>query len=271
MIDTHVHLWRIGENDCTWPGPDLPAIHRHFLLSDLITVLDEAGVDQAILVQSQPSEADSLWLLDLARDDDRIAGVVGWTDLHSPDAAARIGRLATAGPLVGMRPMAQDGPADAYDDPAMQAGLAYLAQGNLVLDALVRPQHLASLLRQAQRFPNLRIVIDHAAKPAIGGEIPADWLHAMEHLARHQNVACKVSGLLTETIPGAKHCHALPVIDRLLDLFGPDRLIWGSDWPVMMLAAPYIEWRDLIWNHIAEDARQAVFHDNARRIYGVNP
>lgn len=269
MIDAHVHLWRIGENDCTWPGADLLAIYRDFLLPDLIAVLDEAEVDQAILVQSQPSEADSLWLLNLAKGSERIAGVVGWADLRLPDAEARIDRLMAEGPLVGMRPMAQDGPADAYDDPVMQAGLGYLAERSLVLDALVRPQHLASLLRLAERLPDLRIVIDHAAKPAIGGEIPGDWSQAMTHLARHENVACKVSGLLTEIVAGVEHKDVLPVIDKLVDLFGPDRLIWGSDWPVMTLAAPYIEWRDLVWNHLTEDAHPAVFHDNARRIYGV--
>lgn len=269
MIDGHVHLWRIGENDCTWPGADMPTIYRDFLLRDLIAVLDEAEVDRGILVQSQPSEVDSLWLLDLAGACDRIAGVVGWTDLRLRDAKARIDLQMAAGPLVGMRPMAQDGPADAYDDPAMQAGLAYLAERGLVLDALVRPQHLASLLRLAERLPDLRIVIDHAAKPAISGEIPGDWSQAMAQLARHENVACKVSGLLTEIAAGAERKDVLPVIDRLVDLFGPDRLIWGSDWPVMTLATPYIEWRDLVWNHLAEDARPAVFDDNARRIYGV--
>ncbi len=269
MIDAHVHLWRIGENDCTWPGPDLSAIHLDFLLPDLICVLDDAGIDQAILVQSQPSELDSLWLLDIAADSDRIAGVVGWTDLLASGAVDAIGRLMTAGPLVGLRPMAQDGPATAYDDPAMQLGLAYMASQDLVLDALVRPRHLPSLLRLAERLPDLRIVIDHAAKPAVGAEISKDWSEAMETLSQHSNVACKLSGLLTELVPGAESRDVLLFIDRLIDLFGPHRLIWGSDWPVMTLAAPYAEWRNLVWDRIDEVSRPAIFGENARRIYGV--
>ncbi len=269
MIDAHVHLWRIGENDCTWPGSDLPAIHRDFLLPDLIGVLDEAGIDQAILVQSQPSQLDSLWLLGLAADSDRIEGVVGWTDLTAPGAIDTIDRLMTAGPLVGLRPMVQDGPAAAYDDPAMHPGLAYMAAQSLVLDALVRPRHLPSLRRLAERLPDLRIVIDHAAKPGVGGTIPEDWSKAMAMLSQHRNVACKLSGLLTELAPGAEFGDVQPFIDRLIDLFGARRLIWGSDWPVMTQAASYTQWRDLVWDQIDEASRPAIFGENARRIYGV--
>lgn len=270
MIDAHVHLWRIGQNDCVWPGPDLPTIHRDFLLSDLLHVLDANDVDRAILVQSQPSEADTHWLLDVAASaPDRIAGVVGWVDLTATGAVAHIQHMMEAGPLLGLRPMMQDGPDDGYDDPALAVGLAYLEKRGLVLDALVRPRHLSSLLRLASRLPGLQIVIDHAAKPVVGDVLPPDWLVHMDKISRLPNVACKISGLLTELAPGAGPTSVIPVIDRLIHLFGPERLIWASDWPVMTLAAAYSDWTAITRKCISSEHWDAISRDNALRIYGV--
>ena len=142
MIDAHVHLWQLGRNDCSWPGEDLPAIHRDYGLDDLLVQLDTNKVDAAILVQSQESEVDTHWLLSLAAETDRIAGVVGWIDLTG-DVAARVAAMQVAGPLVGIRPMMQGRAPDCFDDPELAPGFAALARHGLVLDALVRPQHLA--------------------------------------------------------------------------------------------------------------------------------
>jgi L-fuconolactonase len=267
MIDAHVHLWRPGANDCVWPGADLPTLYRDVLPDELWGEIAGTEVTGVILVQSQESEADTYWLLDLARADDRIAGVIGWIDLSAADAPARIDRMAERGKFLGVRPMVQDRADDWYDDPALDGALAHLAQAGLVLEALVRPRHLAALERCARRHPDLRIVIDHAAKPAIGGLVE-DWEVAMTRLAALRQVTCKVSGLVTESAEGGTTA-VVPCIATLLAQFGSERLIWGSDWPVVTLRQSYREWLDIARGAIPAEDHAAVFSGNAARIYGL--
>lgn len=262
IIDAHVHLWQIGQHDCVWPGPDLAAIYRDFTLDDLAAILQAHGVQSAIIVQSQESQADTFWLLERARPSPLIAAVIGWVDLTAP---AAIDRLVEAGPLAGVRPMVQDRPDSFYDDPALEPGLAQLVERGLVLDALVRPRHLPALLRLARRHPTLSIVIDHGAKPEVGEGLLADWLTAMQELAACPNVACKLSGLLTEMTPTA----TIACIEKLAELFGPDRLIWGSDWPVVTLAGSYGDWLSLCREAVPSALHGQIFAGNAARIYGL--
>jgi L-fucono-1,5-lactonase len=266
VIDAHVHLWRLGRNGCTWPTPDLAPIYRDFAIDDLSELAQASGVDQLVLVQSQEDADDTSWLLALA-DDPLIAGVVGWTDLTRADAAAAVGQLASNRGLRGLRPMVQDRGADWYDAAQLDPGFAAMASLQLVLDALVRPKHLPSLLRLALRHPDLSIVIDHAAKPMVsdlGG-----WSEQMEMLARLPNVSCKLSGLLTELPPGAAADAIAPIFDHLWNAFGAERLIWGSDWPVLMLAGDYASWLDQCRRLIPSVHQQALFDLNARRIYRI--
>ena len=267
MIDAHVHLWRLGQNGCAWPTPDLTAIYRDFRLDELSGVAQPRAVDQVILVQSQEDDSDTAWLLSIARDP-LIAGVVGWTDFQNPDAPAQIGRLASNPSLRGLRPMVQDRDAGWYDAPALDAAFAAMTALQLVLDALVRPQHLPSLLRLALRHPDLSIVIDHAAKPVLLNLDP--WSEQIDLLARLPNVACKLSGLLTELPPGAPASTVAPVFDHLWNTFGAERLIWGSDWPVLSLAGDYGGWLDQSRQLVPSTHHQAVFDSNARRIYGIS-
>lgn len=266
MIDSHVHLWRLGQNGCAWPTPDLTAIYRDFTLDDLRRVVQPVGVNQVVLVQSQEDDSDTAWLFSVARDP-LIAGVVGWTDFQNPDAPARIGRLASNPSLRGLRPMVQHCEAGWYDAAALDPAFAAMTALQLVLDALVRPRHLPSLLRLALRHPELSIVIDHAAKP-----VPSDldpWSEQIDLLARLPNVACKLSGLLTELPPGAPPRAAAPVFDHLWNSFGAERLIWGSDWPVLRLAGDYCGWLEQCQQLVPSIHHQAVFDTNARRIYRI--
>ncbi|MCX8474576.1 MAG: amidohydrolase family protein [Sphingomonas sp.] len=256
MIDTHVHVWRIGEHGCVWPGVDLPEIYRDF---DLVDFREAAGdaVEGVVLVQSQENAADTSWLLGLA--DPLIRGVVGWADLQAPDSERQVRALAGHDRLKGLRPMVQDREADWYDR-ADDAALAAMGEARLVLDALVRPRHLESLARLAARHPGLTVVIDHAAKPDFGDLAP--WERAMRAIARHTNVHAKFSGLLTE--PNAVVGH---VFGTLWEAFGPERLIWGSDWPVLTLAAGYREWLAMAEDLVPPEHHDAVFGANARRAY----
>lgn len=265
MIDAHVHIWRLGENGCVWPEASDGPIHRDFGLDEW-TALAGGGA-RAILVQSQESDADTDWLIETAADP-RVAALVGWADLEAEGAPRRIRALAAAPKLAGLRPMVQHREADWYDRPGLAPALSAMAEAGLRLDALVRVRHLPALGRLADAFP-LPIVVDHAAKPAIAD--PSGyraWYEAIAPLADRPAVAVKLSGLLTEC--GAAPPDAIePYAEALLRLFGPERLLWGSDWPVLNLAADYQSWlaraRDLVPGH----AQAALFGGTARAFYGL--
>jgi L-fuconolactonase len=155
-----------------------------------------------------------------------------------------------------------------FDDPAIDAGCATLSAHCVAFDALVRPHHLPALDRLAERHPTLRIVVDHAAKPSIGKDIDG-WRSALLPLAARANVVCKLSGLMTELADGQSPAAITAHIRIILDLFGPDRVMWGSDWPVLTARASYREWFTLAWAAVPDADRQAVFGSNAARVYGL--
>lgn len=273
LIDAHQHFWRIGQNDCIWPTPDLAAIHRDFEPSDLRAA---AGPDLvgAVTVQSQPSDADTDWLMRLAQDEPLVLGVVGWVDLLSPEAPERIATLSTHPKFKGVRPMLQNLPDDAWIarsdlTPAINA----LVAQDLSLDALVFARHLPHLLTLATRQPDLRIVIDHGAKPPIADDAFAEWAEAISRLAALPQVYCKLSGLLTEARPDQPPEAINPYVDHLIALFAPDRLMWGSDWPVVNLAANYADWLEQARSFPAlrdPALARATFADVARRFYRLD-
>lgn len=264
MIDAHAHLWRLGENGCTWPTPDLACIHRDFVIDDLRQVAAPTGVDGVILVQSQDNAADTRWLLSLA-EDPLVAGVVGWVDFDSPDAAHSIRSLAEETALCGLRPMVQERENDWYDSRALDLGFDTMSELDLVLDGLIRPRHLPSLRRLAGRHPRLTIVIDHGAKPDFAD--PGKWGEQMSEIACLPNVTCKLSGLLTELPPTAPQEAIEPAFDMLWNAFGSERLIWGSDWPVVTLAGSYEAWLAQAQRLVPADHHNSVFDRNARRVY----
>jgi L-fuconolactonase len=271
VIDAHVHFWRIGRNDCTWPPPQLAAIHRDFLPEDWRHEADAVGIDAAIVVQSQPSARDTGWLLELARDDARIAGVVGWADLAAPDAADRVAALASHRKLRGLRPMLQDLRDDWILQPGLMPAIEAMAAHGLCFDALVEPRHLRHVLRFAERHPALPIVIDHAAKPDIAHGAFEPWRAHIATLAGLPNVSCKLSGLVTEAGPRWHAGDLRPYVEHVFAAFGPHRLLWGSDWPVVNLASDYPGWFRLADDFVgrAGHGRAALFGGNAARVYGI--
>jgi L-fuconolactonase len=274
LIDAHQHFWRVGRNGFAWPTPDLAAIHRDFGPADLAAVGAPLGLTGSVLVQSQADDRDTDWLLELAADEPLVLAVVGWTDLSAPDVPARIDELARRPKLRGLRPMLQNLDNDAWIaapglDPALDAMVAH----GLSLDALVLPRHLPHLLALARRRPDLAIVIDHGAKPPIATGEDADvWTRGIQALAAHPQVFCKLSGLLTEAAPGQGPDALTPYVQHLVSAFGPDRLMWGSDWPVLNLASDYGGWRDLAnaLSGLTDPADlAALFGATARRFYRI--
>jgi len=270
-IDAHHHLWALARGDYGWLTPELAPIYRDFRLSDLAPHLSAAGIDGTILVQAAPTEAETMFLLNIAETAEVVRGVVGWTDFDAADGVARIEALAARNLLVGLRPMVQD---IADDDwllgTALPPLLTAMARHRLVFDALVLPRHLPRLSRVVGRHPDLTFVLDHCGKPPLATGEVATWRRDIALLAEHRNIVCKLSGLVTEAAPDWQIADLRQAVDHVVTCFGPQRMLWGSDWPVVNLAGGYARWLAAAENLLADLAPQekaGVFGGNAARIY----
>lgn len=272
-LDAHQHFWRIDATWHEWPQSDLPSICRDFLPPDLAAALHACGLDGTVLVQSQPAAADTDWMLQLAAQEPTILGVVGWVDMAAPDAPARIATLAQHPKLKGLRPMLQDLPAEWILQPAVQPAVQAMVAHELVFDALIRPLHLPAIATLADRYPALTIVVDHGAKPDIAAGEFDPWAADLATLAQRSSVACKMSGLVTEAGDRWRPADLRPFVQHILSAFGPERLLWGSDWPVLLLQSDYAAWHAMAEAMVPEPQRDAVFGGNAARLYrlGTNP
>ncbi len=271
IVDAHQHFWDPARGDYDWLKPDNP-IHRVFSPADLQPLLAAAGVDATILVQAAPTPAESDHMLSIARQTQWILGVVGWIDLEAANAADEVRRRAGDPLFLGVRPMLQDLSDPGWIlRPGLTPALEAIAAEGLVFDALILSHQISAITEVAKRHPGLSIVLDHAAKPQFGDPgAMARWLLGIEKLAALPNVTCKVSGLLTELGSGGSRADVARAIGVLFDLFGPERLLWGSDWPVLTLVGGYQGWFDLAREVIAakdSSAVDAVMGGNARRIY----
>ena len=275
-IDSHQHFWRPSRGDYHWLTPSMTALWHDFEPDQLRPQLLARGISGCIAVQAAESVEESLFLLDLARQHPWIEGVVGWVDLRSPTAIADLMHLRKHGPLVGIRPMLQDHADDRWIlDARCQPALAWMATHGIRFDALVRPHQLGAIARLMDRYPTLRVVVDHMAKPsiALGRDWPESgpWLRGLQGLAQ-RGAYIKLSGALTEAKPGAGARDLRPFVDPVLEAFGPSRTMWGSDWPVVLGASSYAHWdtitQDLLVGMRAAD-REQVLGASCARFYGL--
>lgn len=271
-VDAHHHVWRIGRGDYGWLTPDLP-IHRDYRLADLRPLLGD--ITATVLVQAAPTEAETAYLLNVARNaGGLVRGVVGWENLAARGAPDRIAALAADPLLSGLRPMLQDVTDTAWIlRPEVQPALAAMVQTGLRFDALVQPRHLPVLPALAARHPDLPMVIDHGAKPAIASGAFQPWADDLALVARDTPFFCKLSGLVTEASPDWQPDDLRRYADHLLTCFGPQRLMWGSDWPVVNLAGGYARWREAalaLINHLSEAEQNAVLGGTAAAFYGLD-
>jgi len=271
-IDAHQHFWKIARGDYGWLTPEAhPGIHRDFLPKDLEPLLRDAHIDRTILVQAAPTLAETEFLLALARQTPFVAGVVGWTDLSAHDAPATIQRLSRHGKLVGLRLMIQDIGDDRWMlSPSLTPALSAMRENDLVFDALVQPRHLPVLPEFLSRNAGLRVVIDHGAKPDIVAGNLVAWTTGIREIARTTDAYCKLSGLVTEAGRSWSVNGLEPFVDVLLSAFGPARLMWGSDWPVLNETADYLSWfraAEILTESLAPGEREAIFGGTAAEFY----
>jgi L-fuconolactonase len=243
-IDAHHHVWHPARGDYGWMPAGDPVLSRPYGPADLAPELAAARIDATILVQAAPTVAETEYLLGVADATPAVAGVVGWIDFENPAQAAVLKRLSAHPKFLGIRPMIQDIPDDGWmlrDD--VQWAFRAVTDLGLTFDALGFPRHLKNFHAVLQRYPGLRMVVDHGMKPPIAAG-PAGFAPWAEGIARLAGAGafCKLSGLVTEAAPGWTADDLRPWVAHLVEAFGPDRLMWGSDWPVCRLRAEYTDW-----------------------------
>lgn len=272
-IDAHHHFWRFTEEDFGWISDEMSVIRRDFLPEDLMGPLKEAGIDGVVTVQARTSLEETAWLLDLWKEHERMKGVVGWIPLASADVEKSLETFAGHPGLVGVREVLQGMPAGAMDDPAFNRGLSQLHSFGLAYDLLIVESQLAEAIRLVDRHPEQVFVLDHIAKPRIREGLIEPWATLLRDLAQRPHVFCKLSGLVTEAdLRQWTPDDLRPYVEVVLDAFGPERVMAGSDWPVCLCGCGYKRWFELIdpWISERSTAEQAVIRGgNAVRIYNL--
>ncbi|WP_461536575.1 amidohydrolase family protein [Spongorhabdus nitratireducens] len=275
MIDAHQHFWMLPRGDYGWLTPELKPLYRDYMPDDLGHILKMEGIAGTVLVQAAQTEDETRFLLGLANHYDFIQGVVGWMDMTREDAADQLDELQMNHWLKGIRPMIQDIPdPDWILQPALDNCFALIESRDLVFDALVRTEHLPQLLKRIEKYPDLKVVIDHAAKPPIAANHMEPWASYMKLLAQETSACCKFSGILTEAGQHSSFERLQPWIDLLFEYYGPERLIWGSDWPVLNMVTSYDQWLALAQRFCEafnSQEQAAIFGDNARSVYQLQP
>ena len=251
ILDSHQHFWRYTADGYPWI-PTGSALQRDWLPADLERIQRPLGFDGSIAVQARQSLAESWWLLGLADADPRVKGVVGWVDLQLGQVEEQLAPLAAHPRFVGVRHVAQDEPDERFlVRPAVLRGIGALRPFGLTYDILIYPKQLPAAIELVQRFPEQPFVLDHIAKPLVREGIRDPWAAQIRELARHPNVCCKVSGMVTEADHRAwKADDFRPYLDVVFEAFRPERLMFGSDWPVCLLAGSYEQVEGLVRDHV---------------------
>ncbi|GGN58146.1 amidohydrolase [Streptomyces albiflavescens] len=277
-VDAHHHVWDLSVRDQPWiTGPELRPLRRDFTLAELEPQAREAGVDRTVLVQTITIPEETPEFLALAAESELVAGVVGWTDLTRPEVAdelARLRELPGGEYLKGIRHQVQGEPDPAWLlRPDVRRGLTAVAEAGLVYDLIVVPHQLPACAKAAAALPGLTFVLDHVGKPPIASGDLDPWASDLRELAALPNTVCKLSGMVTEAAPVVWTTDTLrPYADTVLEAFGPDRLMFGSDWPVCTPAATYgqvVRIAEELTAGLDDADREAVFSGTATRVYSI--
>jgi len=274
-IDAHHHLWKYSAAEFGWITPEQRVIRRDFLPEDLETLMHHFGIEGTVAVQARQSLEETNWLLGLAEKHPLIRGVVGWVPLTDGARVKRsLEQFAGNHKLRGVRHVVQDEPDPGYIlRKDFNEGVSALRQFGLRYDILIFERHLPAAIEFVDRHPNQTFILDHVAKPRIKDKILSPWDRNMRELAKRQNVYCKLSGMVTEADQQSwTPADLQPYIDVVLAAFGPRRILYGSDWPVMLLACDYVRWYGTVTNAIAKLSKteqDRIMGGTAAEAYGI--
>jgi L-fuconolactonase len=270
-IDSHVHFWKYDKQRYPWITGDMKLLKQDYLPEHLALTLKRNHIDACIAVQADDSELDTRFLTELAATHPEIKGVVGWIDFENPQSEEKLAFFSQYPVIKGWR----YGHLQATDDFLLTAAckktMAALQNYNYSFDLLLRPAQLAQAVELAALFPDQPFVLNHCGKPAIATQSIYDWKKQIQQLAAYPNVHCKLSGLFTET--NWKNWSAadfFPWLDVVFEAFGTHRLLFGSDWPVLLLSGMYVQWKSLLEKYMeamSEEDRQRIFGENAAAFY----
>jgi L-fucono-1,5-lactonase len=272
IVDSHQHFWQVGRFEYPWMSSDVPALYRDYLPPALKPILRQNDIGSTVLVQASNSLSESQWLLGLADRYSFIAGVVGWLDLMDAQLEQQLAALTKNPKFKGVRHLVESEPEDDWlIQPAVLQGLKTLASRGITYDLLVHTRHLRHVRTVAESCPELSLVVDHMAKPPIATGAISEWARELKEVAAFPNVFCKLSGLVTEANHKTwKTADLRPFVECALELFGPQRLMFGSDFPVCLLAAPYERvlgsFQDLL-KELDDEDQDGIFKENARNFY----
>lgn len=272
-VDSHQHFWRVARGDYGWmdAGPGLAPLRRDFLPNDYLSFRQQHGIDRTILIQAAPTVGETQFLLDLAAATPWIAKVVGWINFEDPTHRRHLERFAAHEKFAGFRTMIQD---IADPDWMLHADLAWafeaLTEMGLSFDALGLPRHAVNFRRILDRHPDLRVVLDHGLKPEIRNNGFDAWAEGIAEIARETPAFCKLSGLVTEADSGWDVATLRPYADHIIKSFGPARVMWGSDWPVVNLAGGFDAWFAAAQALVPTEMQSRIFGETAAEFYRLS-
>lgn len=272
-LDSHQHFWKYSPQQHNWIDDSMVSLKRDFLPNDLEPHLIENKIEACVVVQADQSEKETEFLLELATQYEFIKGVVGWVDLRAKNVEERLQFYSQNQYFKGVRHIVQSEKQDFLLDPAFQNGIGKLGNLNLTYDLLIYSHQIEAAIKLVSQFPNQKFVLDHLAKPNIKNGKIDPWKNQIQRLAQFSNVSCKISGMVTEADHVQwKPSDFIPYLDIVFDAFGENRILFGSDWPVCLLAASYQEVYHLITDYTANfslEQRDKLFGANAERFYNI--
>jgi L-fuconolactonase len=273
LVDTHVHFWKYNKVRDAWITDDMKILQEDYLPHTLATTLKRNGIDACVAVQASQEELETYFLIELAKTHDIIKGVVGWIDLQKDNIEERLQYFSQYPIIKGWRHVVQGEPDGFLLRPSFQKGIAALQPFNYTYDVLIYHHQLKPALEFVSKFPEQKMVIDHCAKPDIANKKIDEWKRLMQEIAKHPNVYCKLSGLFTEAKwKQWSPAEFYPYLDTVFEAFGTDRLLFGSDWPVILVSGIYVQWKSLLEKYMenfTEDERSNVFGNNAVQFYNL--
>jgi L-fuconolactonase len=273
-IDSHVHFWKYNKKRDAWINSDMKTLQQDYLPEHLAINMKRNGISGCVAVQVEQAEVETRFLVELAKTHDVIKAVVGWIDLRAENIEERLDHFSEHNIIKGYRHIVQGEPAGFLLQPDFQRGIRALKKYNYTYDVLIYHYQLPDALQFVSKFPEQKFVIDHCAKPDIKNKKIDDWKSLISEIAKQENVYCKLSGLFTEA--AWKNWSAgdfYPYLDVVFEAFGVDRLMFGSDWPVILLSGIYVQWKSLIEKYMENfpvEDQQKVFASNAIGFYNLD-